>query len=77
MVEIQINVENFGAELQCSGSFVLGLHLEQYKLLDVVKIPDGTKNFWVAYQNLRFTVSQETAEKLLRLGATNRKNLQS
>lgn len=70
MMEIQIHKEEFGAEIQCSGSFVLGLTPEQYELLEVQKLADGLPNFLVAYKEMRFTVSEETAKKLLRLGAS-------
>lgn len=75
MVEIKLVVEDFGAKLTCEGSFVLGLLLEEYKLLKVVKLEDGTKNFLVEYEKIRFTVSSDTAEILLKLGATRNQNL--
>lgn len=75
MVEINVVIESFGAMVKGDGGFALGLLPEQYKDLEVVKIPDGTENFWVSYQNLRFTVSSNAAETLLKLGATQKQNL--
>lgn len=70
MLELKVHQSDIGAEIHCSGSFVLGLLPDQYELMEVQKIHDGTENFLVAYQNLRFTVSEETAKSLLKLGAT-------
>lgn len=75
MVELDIAVGDIGASMIGRGSFVLGLSPEEYDHLQVIKIPDRTGNFWVAYQKMRFTVSTEIAEKLIELGATEQKNL--
>ena len=70
MLKIQLHQEKFGAEIHCSGSFVLGLTPDQYKLIEVQKLMDETPNFLVAYKEMRFTVSEETARNLLNLGAS-------
>ena len=70
MLEFKIHQERYGAEIHCSGSFVLGLTSDQYKLLEVQKLMDDTPNFLAAYKEMRFTVSSETARDLLNLGAS-------
>ena len=73
MLEIQMHKEDFGAEILCSGSFVLGLTLEEYKEMILAKLTTG--EWQMQYEKLRATLSEASAEELVALGATVQKNL--
>ena len=73
MLEIQIHKEDFGAEIHCSGSFVLGLTQEEYKKMILAKLTTG--EWQMQYGKLRATLSEASAEKLVALGVTVQKNL--
>ncbi len=73
MLEIQMHKEDFGAEILCSGSFVLGLTTGEYKKIILAKLTTG--EWQMQYEKLRATLSEASAEELVALGATVQKNL--